>query len=180
MRPDRTRQYTLRKIVNRHIHASGGQVINRFREPLAIVHGIHPEHRIVCNGKTGVFESHQRDVIDKREIARNPSAGLYDDRGSEPVKHNANFNTLSPVFKLQYPQHGLVERGLGLYDVIMDIVDRRVDRDCGDQLRMLDVSPGVHNLRVGKRSAVCEHLNGRTGKLVAALLKDADKILTVR
>jgi hypothetical protein len=165
----------------RSTHYTGGnEVINGLREWFAVVHRIDPEHGIIRNRKARVFEAHQRDVIDKREIARNPSAGLYDDRGSEPVKHNANFNTLSPVFKLQYPQHGLVERGLGLYDVIMDIVDRRVDRDCGDQLRMFDVSPGVHNLRVGKRSAVCEHLNGRTGKLVAALLKDADKILPVR
>lgn len=80
MGPDRAGQYTLRKIVNRHIHTSGSQVINRFRQPLAIVHGIHPEHRIVRNGKTGVFESHQRDVIDERQISGDPPTCLRDNR----------------------------------------------------------------------------------------------------
>src|SRR5258707_15622086 len=97
MRPDRTGQYTLRKIINRNILPGGNQVINSFRQPFAIVHGIHPEHRIVRDGKAGVFESHQRDMIDEGQIAGNPLARLRDDRRGQGMQDNADFNALTAI-----------------------------------------------------------------------------------
>src|SRR5712672_3459633 len=127
MRPDRAGQYTLRKIINRNIHPGGNQVINSFRQPLAIVHGIHPEHRIVRNGKTGVFESHQRDVINERQIAGDPPARLRDNRRGQGMQDNADFNALAAILELENSKHGFVESTLGLHDIIVEMIDRGIN-----------------------------------------------------
>jgi hypothetical protein len=45
--------------------------------------------------KPGVLETHQRDVVDERQIAGDPPACLLDDRRGESVQDNSDFNTLT-------------------------------------------------------------------------------------
>ena len=119
MRPNRAWKDAFRKVIDGYIDASGTQMVDGPREPLAIVDRIHPEHGIVCNGKARVFKTHQRDVIDERQIAGNPPARVLDDGRGQRMQDDADLNALSPVLELQNAQNGFVERTLGLHDVIM-------------------------------------------------------------
>ena len=141
-------------------YTSGNQVINGLSEWFAIVHRIDPEHGIIRNRKARVFEAHQRDVIDKREIAGNPPAGLSMIGAVKHAKDNANFDALAPVLKLQIsPERSRRTRPWpARRDHGYDRPTRRPG--CGHQIRVSDVFPGVDNLRVGERPAVCQHLNG--------------------
>ena len=97
VRPDRLWKNTLGKIVHRHVDTSGPQVIDGPCESVAIVYRIHPKHGIVCNRKTRIFQTHQRDVIDERQITGNPSTGVLDDRRGQRMQDDTDFDPLPPV-----------------------------------------------------------------------------------
>ena len=71
-----------------------------------------------------VFEPHQRDVIDKGQIAGDPSDRFLDNRRCQ-CKDDTYFDALAAVLELKNAQHGFVESALGMHDVIMDMIDRR-------------------------------------------------------
>jgi hypothetical protein len=62
----------------------------------------------------------------------------------------------------------------------VEMIDRGINRDGRHQLRVADILPGVHNLRVCERTTVGQNLKGGGRQQIAALLQDTYEILPVR
>ncbi len=122
--------------------------LDTVREVVRVVEGIDPKEFLVSKREAGILEPHEGDVIDEGEVAGEPFTGLLQPRGGDRVQHNSNLDPLSLVLQPKDAKHGVVECTRGLHDVIVDIIDCRVDRYTSPKVRMPDLGPG-QNLTAG-------------------------------
>ena len=59
----------------------------------------NPQQRLVSKGEVRIFETHKRDVIDKRHIARQPGACFAQPWCGHAVKHDPHLDALSLVLQ---------------------------------------------------------------------------------
>ena len=59
----------------------------------------NPQQRLVSKGEVRIFETHKRDVIDKRHIARQPGACFAQPWCGHGVKHDPHLDALSLVLQ---------------------------------------------------------------------------------
>src|SRR4051794_25484336 len=67
--PDRSSKNATRKIVNGHVDLASNKHVHGFGELVLIIHRVNPKKRVVRDCEPSVFQSHQRDVVNKWQIA---------------------------------------------------------------------------------------------------------------
>ena len=63
---------------------------------------VNPQEFLIGNREPGVFQAHQCDVVNKRQISREPpTSGDDNSRSCNGVQHHANFDALAAVLELK-------------------------------------------------------------------------------
>jgi hypothetical protein len=85
-------------------------------------------------------------MVDEREIPRQPTACFRDCRRSQRMKNYSNFYALPSIFQFENAKDGFIECSLGLYDVIVNMIDGRINWNSRYQARVSDAAPRIHYL----------------------------------
>jgi hypothetical protein len=95
IRPYGSGKHATLKIVDRYAYLARCQDVDRFCELFPIIHRVNPQEFVIGNRKPGVFQAHQRDVVNEWQISREPLTCGDNSRSRNGVQHNANFDALS-------------------------------------------------------------------------------------
>ena len=67
-------------------------------------------------------------MINEGQIARQPGAGLNYPWNCCGMQHDTDFHALSEVLEFQNTENRLIKSAQSLDDIIVDVIDRSVDR----------------------------------------------------
>jgi hypothetical protein len=86
-----------RKIIDRCAHPAGCQNLDGLGKLLAVVHWVYPKQFIVRDCESGIFQPHQRNVIHKWQVSRQPTASSDDPWSRNGMQDDTDFNPLAFV-----------------------------------------------------------------------------------
>jgi len=101
----------------------GSQFTDSFRQQLAVVARIYPEHFQVGFRKTDNLQPHESYVVHEGEIANHKSGKFMQPLEIQPMDHQADFNPLSAPSKVHDSPYRFIVGAFHLHNEIMLVRD---------------------------------------------------------
>ena len=127
--PYLAREQTKGKIIDRDVHTSRSQHIDATSQICLVIERVDPQQILIGEREARVFQAHQRDVVDKRQITRQPSAGFSQPSCGDGMKNNAHLDAPTLVLEPENSEHRIIEGAGRLNHVVVHGVNGAVKRD---------------------------------------------------
>jgi hypothetical protein len=128
--------------------------VHTVRKRRLVVNRIDPQQLLIGDREPRVLQAHESNVVHKWKISRKPPARLKQVWRCYRMQHQAYFDAATLIFQPKNSKYRLVESASRLHNIVMDLVNCRVDGNTDHERRMLYVRPGGNNLRPSESTAI--------------------------
>src|SRR6202034_2616855 len=102
------------------MHTAVGQKADSSIQFLLVVYGINPETIEVRTSKAGNLQSHEGNMVNKREISREKLSELRQASIGLLMNHNTNLNLLPITFQIQNTSDRLIKSTIRLDNIVVN------------------------------------------------------------
>src|ERR1035438_6875588 len=106
-------------VVDRYRHVSDGKILYGLFQHVLIVVWINPQFPDIARSVSGVFETHQRNMLDKGEVPIDVVHELGEARDRQFVQYHPDLHADAVASRLMETGNGLIERTLRLHHIVV-------------------------------------------------------------